>query len=291
MVIAIFSRPICVQKQLHVLPVLMLVSFMGLAQDEKQKDEPFGVEGQFTFETDRPYKLLELDAVTEEPIVVGKKKKTPRNVFYGLKTRRLYTRRGKTAAATVEIFHGLKTQDAPPPFVKEVYWYDFKRKEIRRSEKFDPTKGILLHGPYRKMQGEALIEEGIYFKGARHGRWMKYTRDGLLEDKEKYYKGWPKESLVSYYDAERKKVKELIPVEYGEREGNYYLFHENGTVAVQGEFKQNKRAGDWFENFPNGRRKKIISYGANPFDRKNRPFTKREWDENGRETYVAPQLR
>lgn len=261
------------------------------AQDDRKKDEPFGVEGQFTFETDRPYKLLELDAASEEPIVTGPKKKPKPKVFYGLKTKRLYARKGKGTNVTIEIFYGLKTKESPPPFVKELYWYDFKRKEIRRSERFDATKGYLLHGPYRKMLGEVVLEEGIYFKGTKHGRWMKYTRDGLLDDKEKYYKGWPKESLVSYYDASRKQVKELIPVEYGEREGNYYMFHDNGVVAVQGEFRQNMRIGDWFENHPNGRRKKIISYGTNPFDRKNRPYVKREWDENGRETYTAPQLR
>jgi len=31
---------------------------------------------------------------------------------------------------------------------------------------------------------------------------------------------------------ERKKLKEIIPIEYGERDGYYYLFHENGQVAV-----------------------------------------------------------
>lgn len=253
----------------------------------EEKDKPFGVEGQFTFETERPYKLLELDQVTEEPIVVGKKKKPKKKVFYGIKTRKLFTRKGKADRVITEIFYGLKKHETPPPYVKELYWYDFKRKEIRRSEKFDPTKGRLLHGPYRKMQGEVLLEEGIYFKGARHGRWMRYNRDGTLEDKKKYYKGWPKESLVSYYDPERKKVKELIPVEYGEREGNYYMFHENGVLAVQGEFRQDRRIGDWFENYANGKRKKVISFGNNPFDRTKKPFTKSEWDENGRQTYSA----
>jgi antitoxin component YwqK of YwqJK toxin-antitoxin module len=96
---------------------------------------------------------------------------------------------------------------------------------------------------------------------------MKYNREGLLDDKEKYYKGWPKESMVSYYDQERKKVKELIPVEYGEREGNYFMFHDNGLLAVQGEYRFNYRVGDWIENYPNGKRKKLISYGKDPFDK------------------------
>ena len=266
-----------------VLPVLAVCAEVT-AQDKK--DEPFGVEGQFTFETDRPYKLLELDEVTGEPIVAPKKK-PKKKVFYGIKTRKLYVRKGKGNRITLEIFYGLKKNQEPPPYVKEIFWYDYKRKEIRRSEKFDPTKGILLHGPYKKLLGENLVEEGIFFKGAKHGRWMKYTPDGLLDDKTKFYKGWPKESMISYHDADRKQVKELIPVEYGERAGNYYMFHDNGVLAVHGEFKSNRRVGDWFENYPSGRRKKIISYGPNPFDDDWKPFIKREWDENGRETYVA----
>ena len=141
------------------------------------------------------------------------------------------------------------------------------------------------------MLGETILEEGIFFKGARHGRWMRYTREGLLDDKEKYYKGWPKESMISYYDTDRKKVKELIPVEYGEREGNYFMFHENGLLAVQGEYRFNHRVGDWVENYPNGKRKKLISYGKDPFDKDYKPFIRKEWDENGKEVYSSRRTR
>jgi antitoxin component YwqK of YwqJK toxin-antitoxin module len=257
---------------------------------QAQEKENFGVEGQFTFETERPYKLLELDAQTAEPIVT-KKNKPKKKVYYGIKTKKRYTRKGQGDKSTVELFYVLKVHEAPPPYVKDIYWYDFKRREIRKTEKFDPKNGVLLHGPYKKMLGLVLLEEGIYYKGARHGRWMKYNREGLLDDKEKYYKGWPKESMVSYYDQERKKVKELIPVEYGEREGNYFMFHDNGLLAVQGEYRFNYRVGDWIENYPNGKRKKLISYGKDPFDKDYKPFIRKEWDENGKEVYSSTRIR
>jgi antitoxin component YwqK of YwqJK toxin-antitoxin module len=131
-----------------------------------------------------------------------------------------------------------------------------------------------------------LLEEGIYYKGTRHGRWMKYDRNNLLDDKDKYYKGWPKESLVTYYDAvEHKKVKEMIPVEIDEREGFYFLFHENGTVAVTGEYKFGIKVGDWIENYPNGKRKKILSYPKEPFDDTYTPYIRKEWDDKGYEIY------
>ena len=115
---------------------------------------------------------------------------------------------------------------------------------------------------------------------------MRYNRENLLEDKEKYYKGWPKESIVTYYDpAERKKVKEIIPIEFGEREGYYYLFHENGKVAVVGEYQWNKKVNDWLESYPNGKRKRIIAYPQEPFEKEIKPFIKREWDNKGQEIY------
>ena len=64
----------------------ILLSLPGYGQVKKEK-EPIGKEGQFTFETEKPYKLLELDEVTSEPIV-AKKKKPRRNTFYGVKTRK-----------------------------------------------------------------------------------------------------------------------------------------------------------------------------------------------------------
>ena len=253
------------------------------AQD-RPKDQPFGEEGQFTFETEKPYKLLELDEKTDEPIVT-KKKKPRRKTFYGIKTKKGFSRKGTGTRTIVELFFVLKKHNPPPPYVKDVYWYDYKRREIRKSDKFDSKKGVLLHGPYKKMLGNVIMEEGIFFKGAKHGRWMRYNRDDLLEDKDKFYKGWPKESLVSYYDVERKKVKELIPVDHGDREGNYYKFHDNGTLAVFGTYLFDKRVGEWTEYYPSGKRKKVILYPIDPFDKIEKPYVKREWNGAGREVY------
>lgn len=250
----------------------------------KKERESFGKEGQYTFETDKPYKLLELDESNSEPIVT-KKKKPRKKTFYGIKTKKGFTRKGFGEKTVVELFYYLKKADEPTKFVRDIYWYDFTRREVRKAG-YDPKKGQLLHGPYKRMQGEIVLEEGIYYKGAKHGRWMKYDRQDLLEDKEKFYKGWPKESIVTYYDAtEKKKVKEMIPVEFDEREGFYTMFHENGTVAVTGEYKWDVRIGDWTENYPNGKRKKVVAYPKEPFDKEVKPYVKREWDSKGKEIY------
>ena len=266
------------------LSAMVLPAVLSVAQN---KGEVFGREGQFTFETEKPYKLLDLDEKTSEPVVTTKKK-PKRKTFYGIKTRKSYTRKGFGDKTTIELFYVLKKPDKPTQFVRDIYWYDYTRREVRRTGNFDPKKGVLLHGPYKKLQGNVVLEEGIFYKGAKHGRWMKFDRYDILDDKEKYYKGWPKESLVTYYDpVEHTKVKEMIPVEIDEREGFYFLFHENGTIAVTGEYKWDQRVGDWIENYPNGKRKKIIAYPSEPFDKAAKPFVRKEWDEKGREIYTS----
>ena len=267
--------------------IIVVICLLPLGSNAQVKKEPvpFGVEGQYTFETDKPYKLLELDEKTSEPIV-SKKKKPKKNTYYGIKTKKGYTRKGLGDKTTLELFYVLKKPEKPTIFVRDIYWYDFTRREIRKTANFDPAKGVLLHGPYRRMQGGVVLEEGIYYKGTRHGRWMKYDRNNLLDDKDKFYKGWPKESLVTYYDAmEHKKVKEMIPVEIDEREGFYFLFHENGVVAVTGEYKWGVKVGDWIENYPNGKRKKILSDPKEPFEDTHNPYVRKEWDDKGHEIY------
>lgn len=269
----------------HIL-IFMFLPLLLKAQTPEKK-EAFGTEGTFTFETDKPYKLLELDEKTSEPIVT-KKKKPKKKTFYGIKTRKGYTRKGSGNRITIELFYTLKKPELPTIFVRDIYWYDYVRREIRVTSTFDPKRGVLLHGPYKKMQDAKVLEEGIFYKGTKHGRWMKYNRDDILDDKDKFYKGWPKESIVTYYDpVTHNKVKEMIPIEIDEREGFYFLFHDNGTIAVTGEYHWGQKVGDWVENYPNGKRKKIVAYPREPYDKEIKPFVRKEWDEKGREIYSS----
>lgn len=261
---------------LLILPVLPLV---GWAQDEPQEPQ----EQRFTIDTPASLDFQK----EEEPVNTTKKKKPKKKVFYGIKTKKGFTRKGVGDRITYELFYYLKKSEKPQTFVRDIFWYDYTRREIRKTSTFDPTKGVLLHGPYEKRVGETVVEKGIFYKGTRHGRWMRYnSRDSTLLDKDKYYHGWPKESLVSYYDpTERKRMKEMTPIEFGEKEGFYYFFHENGQLAVQGEYQWDEKVGDWTEFYSNGKRKKIISYPKEPFDESVQPYVKAEWNDKGKEIY------
>lgn len=262
--------------------IFILFIFGSFSAFAQAQDEPTEAEQRFTIDTPVSLDFEE----EEEPINTGKKKKVKKKVFYGLKTKKGFTRKGYGNRVTYELFYYLKKPQGPMSFARDIYWYDYTRKEIRKTTTFDPSKGVLLHGPYEQRQGEMVIRKGIFYKGTKHGRWMSYNKDSVLVDKEKYYKGWPRESEVVYYDpSERKKMKEIIPIEFGEKEGYYYRFYENGQVAVTGEYRFDQRVGDWTEYYPNKKRKKIIAYQKEAFEDETRPYIKAEWNEKGREIY------
>ena len=218
----------------------------------------------------------------EEERVSPKAKKRKKKVFYGLKTKKAFTKRGSGDRIEIEVFYYLKKPQELDPYVRDIYWYDFKRRQIKKSRQIDPDYGVILHGPYKRMVDGNVVEEGIYYIGTKHGRWTRYNNSDVLMDKEKYYKGWPKESLASYYDKERTKLREIIPIEYGVKEGYYYHFYENGNIAVRGEYQEDQKVGQWIEYWPRrGRRKKIIQYREDPFNEKFTPYTVKEWEKNG----------
>ncbi len=262
--------------------LLLLAATPLVAQDEGAvEEEP--IDERFTIDT--PVTLDFDQEEDEEEPKKKKKKKVKKKVFYGIKTKKGFTRKGQGNRVTYELFYVLKKPEKPQTFVRDVYWYDYTRKEIRKTEKFDPEKGVLLHGPYEQRLGDAIIKKGIFYKGTKHGRWMEYNRDSVLINKEKYFRGWPKESTVSYYDAERKKMKEITPIEFGEKNGYYYRFFENGQIAISGEYEWDQKVGDWTEYYPNKRRKKIIAYPEEAFEENYRPYIKSEWNDKGKQIY------
>src|ERR1700712_744396 len=106
------------------IPIISILLIPGVlsAQD---KPEPHVQEGQFTFDTDKPFSLLELDSKIEDPIVTTKKK-PKRKVFYGLKTKKGFTRKGYGEHVTVELFYYLKKADNPSTFARDIYWFNYR---------------------------------------------------------------------------------------------------------------------------------------------------------------------
>jgi antitoxin component YwqK of YwqJK toxin-antitoxin module len=122
--------------------------------------------------------------------------------------------------------------------------------------------------------------------GAKDGRWETYDAEGLLLSKNYFDRGFPTGSAISYFDAEKKKIKEVIPSLYGKITGQYLLFYASGNVAIEGKLDDNVRVGRWREFYEfgtGGRLKKEIRYGKDKFE-VIEPILVQERDEKGKIT-------
>lgn len=215
-----------------------------------------------------------------------KKKKHKKNVFYGEKTKKGYTRSGYGSGVTIELFHYLKEYKGPDEYVPDFYWYDSRAKRIKDSKNVNKKFAGVLHGPYQKIRNGEVVVEGMYWHGLKHGRWMYYDNNGILLNKEIYFKGWHKESEITYYGQDRQKIKEVVPVQYGEKEGEYYYFYPDGQMAVKGQYHFDHKVGTWIEYYPyRRRRKKYVQYRHDAFNGKFDPYIEKEWDIHGKLLY------
>jgi hypothetical protein len=238
-----------------------------------------------------------------------KKKKQKRNLFYGKKARKGYTREGLDAKQVVELFYVLKKNEEPTGYVDEIYVWDrakAKVVKVRKEELKTLNNYRILHGPYTKYVGGKMMETGIFYVGTKHGRWEVYKWDKkwwlsqalvkgdrpidftLLENqqpilmgKTKYYKGFQKEAKITYYDFERTKVKEVIPYEFGFKTGDYYYFLENGQVLIKGHYGDGKKIGLWIEYFEDKYKKKRETQYPKDQWEEVEPVIKKEWNEKG----------
>jgi len=217
-------------------------------------------------------------------------KKPKRKVFYDIKTRKAFTKTIKGRNTTFELIYVLKKEQTPQPYVKDIYWFHTKRRIIivgNIPEKEKPFARIL-HGPYRKILNKQTIEEGIFYKGAKHGRWEKYEvgEQDILAEKTKYYKGFNKESQIAYYDLEKTKIKEVVPYNNGKKEGDYYFYSPAGVLVETGKYENGIKVGQWKEYFePKGKIKKISVYAPDGFTKNFEGYVLYEYDINGIMTY------
>ncbi len=262
---------------------LITLSFIMLGLSAfSQEDE--SLEDLFKVNYDTPLTLdLESGEDTDQGLdpVKQKKKKKKKNVFFGIKTRKAFARTVRGNDIIIEIFNVLKVYEGPPEYASDFFWFDYKKKKIQNSRKVDQRNAGVLHGPYKKTVGDQIIEEGWYYKGMKHRRWIRFNRHDILQDKSYWWKGWPQESKLAYYDFKKTRLKEVIPVHFGERSGEYWAFHEDGSVAVRGNYKFGNKIKLWREYYDEGRVKREVIYPEDPFDFKFHPYISREWDNRG----------
>jgi antitoxin component YwqK of YwqJK toxin-antitoxin module len=184
-----------------------------------------------------------------------------------------------------ELYTSKKNDQSPDPYVKSVFWFEQKRQRVVEALARNREANLLMHGPYKEYRGETLVEEGYYYLGTKHGRWVTYDGNGDVLSKSTYSKGFLGNSTITYYGTDSTKIKEVIPNWYGKQTGDYFIFHEAGTLAIQGQLDNGVKIGKWIEYYPTGnRRKKETQHGGDCFDDME-PYVIREYDESGKMTY------
>jgi hypothetical protein len=262
----------------------------ALAQknDPAKKSDPdsTGVVDSAIFPSVAP--LLLFDEEEEKEAKKEKKKKARKNIWFGIKTQKGYTRREIRGQNIVEFFNYTDAERNPDPYIRDVYWFDTKERSIK-TQGFSRDLGYLLHGPYERMINETVVESGMFYYGTKHKTWMLFDDKNVLQDKDHFSEGWPRESRISYYNQASKSIEEIIPVQYSLEDGNYFYFHENQQIAVTGEYQYGEKVGLWTEywdtNNSKAIRKREIQYQEAPYTKNFRPFIRAEWDQDGNLLY------
>ncbi|MBC6367279.1 hypothetical protein [Algoriphagus sp. AK58] len=232
--------------------------------------------------------LLLFDEEKEKEAKKEKKKKARKNIWFGIKTQKGYTRREIRGQSYYEYFNYTDAERNPDPYIRDVYWFDPKERSIK-TEGFAKENGYLLHGPYERVINETVVESGMFYYGTKHKTWMLFDDKSVLQDKNHFNQGWPKESKISYFNETSKSIEKIIPIQYGLEEGNYFHFYENQQIAVTGEYKYGEKVGLWTEYWDTKNtkaiRKREIQYQEDPYTKNFRPYIRAEWDKDGNLIY------
>lgn len=295
------------KKQFLLLSFLLTLVF-GYSQETIPEDDEFHVEE--VDDTTKRDKFIHffneedmLQWEPEEEPKEFKKKKKKRKVYYGIKTKKGFTKKGHGSHMEVEVFYYLKVFQEPNVYVKDIYWYNTQKRKIQKSRpnKIDPSVAKILHGPYKKIIDSEVVEKGVYFVGTKHARWEKWKKprvkkykdsieveEKYLISKTKWNRGFPKESEISYFDSEKTQLKEIIPIVDEDKHGYYFKFYNNGMMEEQGRYIHGEKVGKWYEYHKGVKRnfKKRVTVYTDPKTRKAvDPYVSFEWDDHGKKTF------
>ena len=215
-----------------------------------------------TKEQDRAAKEAEKDA--------QRKPKKKKKIFLGEKIKRAYVKSGpKGRNQKIGIFYFLKYPKTLSAYAPAYYYYDTKKHKILKLAEVQEDVSTLkiLHGPYKLMQNNKVIETGFYALGTKHLRWEQFDKNGVLLTKTHYEMGFPRDANVSYYGEDRAKINEVVPYVNGRLEGDYAKFLVNGQPEWRGQFENGKKVGTWtkFWGF-RGRRRFEYQYAETGYD-------------------------
>ncbi len=217
----------------------------------------------------------------------AKKGRLARVEYQGIPMEDMQIKFGSGDRATIENFHVLKEYKPISIYVeRDKRWYDPKAKKLSSSVIKDKERALPLHGPYKRYVSGNLVEEGFYYMGVKDGRWARYDAKYNLLDKSHWYRGFPAESRITYYDSAHTKIKEVVPIQFGTINGEYFSYYDEGQLMTYGKYESGEKVGRWSEYYQYRRqRKKETQYPKTRWDDTFEPFVLREWDDKGKLLY------
>lgn len=219
-----------------------------------------------------------------------KKKKKFHTDYEGLSIVRMTSSTGSGDRITQIEFHVLKENRVPRLYDGlDVFWYDSRNRIISKAVIKDKESALILHGPYKRYVSGNLVEEGHYYVGTKDGRWETYDANYRLLDKTKWSRGFPAESIISYYDSAHTKVLEVIPIHYGKRKGDYLKFYDGGQLMVKGQYDNDLPIGTWNEYYQYKRQRRKITRYPRYWYEDGDGILISEWDEKGKLIYERPK--
>lgn len=217
------------------------------------------------------------------------KKTPPKDEYASIKTERRLGNYGSGSRNTIEEINVVKyvEDEAVSTYVSEIWWFDPAQSRIVTGSLKDNKSAQICHGPFKRVINGQINEQGFFYMGAKDGRWETYGPEGELINKQYFQHGFPVESNISYFDNEKTKIKEIIPVVYGKVRGQYRAFYASGNLKEEGLLDDSVRVGRWreFHEFgAGGRLKKEWRYGKDKFETQE-PELIQERDAQGKIIY------
>lgn len=233
---------------------------------------------------------LKIKEIRKQEKARRQKKKKYHTNYEGLAIVRITASRGSGDRITQEEFHVLKEPQAPRNYDGlEIYWYDSKNRIVSKSAIKDKESALILHGPYKRYAAGNLIEEGNYYVGTKDGRWETYDANFRLLDKSKWKQGFPAESIISYYNSAHTKVREVIPIQFGKRDGDYLMYYDGGQLMVKGQYDNDTPIGTWQEYYQYRRQRKKTTRYPRYWYEDGDGILLSEWDDKGKLIYERPK--
>jgi hypothetical protein len=226
-------------------------------------------------------------------VKTAKKKLQPRDEYAGIKTEHKLGNYGSGVRMTVEEVNVVKyvEDEALSPYASEIFIFDPSQSRVVSIPLKDAKNAQICHGPFKKYVNQKLVEEGFYFMGVKDGRWEAYGPENELENKVYYEKGYTAGSHIVYYDAAKKKIKEVIPRLFGKVCGTYYSFYPSGSLKEDGRMDDSVKVGRWREYHEfgsGGRLKKEWKFAKDKFD-SSEPVLIQERDQQSKVIFQAKE--